>query len=211
MYSYYSAPPWLIKWLPMIMLGTVAIVVLIGLVAVAQLLLGPINKARTRIGAPRRFVLTDVFWLMVLIQEALAFTTQFVPKNQPEAYRLILGFLIFATIGIWAGGVSVMSEAGLRHMAHRALFQLLLLPGTLLTMIAFPALVILTLTEVFELNPSVVERSWSDPLNAFYIAWAIALGGAVFLRWLSVWLSRRAEGTWPAATLPGGNQVLSAT
>ena len=181
-------------WFPVVILLATFLAVVVGLVLIAQFLIGPVNRARTRLQAPTQFMLTDVFWLMILLQESLAFTTQFVPRDQTWSFGLILGFLCFATFGIWAGGVNFMSQAGIRHIAHRALFQLVLLPGALLAMIGLPAVIIITIQEVLQ-----DDINWLDPTRPLYISWGCLLGGSAFLRWLSLWLARRALAQWESA------------
>lgn len=153
---------------------------LVPVVLVGTWILRPVNDARARIGAPTQFMLTDFFWLMTLYQAALAFTTQFVSLKEPEAFGLILGFLIFAVTVVWAGGVSFLSQAGVRRAHLRAAFQLVLLPGTMLVMIAVPFLSLMTL--IFSLRQ---EIEWEKPFNAFTIAWVALVGGSILLRILS--------------------------
>ena len=178
---------------------------LVAMGLIATWAIGPVNCARTQIGAPTRFMITDIFWLMVLLQEGLAFVTQFVPREEPEAFKLILGFLVFAAIALWAGGVSFSSQAGVRRLVDRSLVILVLLPGTLLVMIGIPATTILTLTAIHQEN-----TDWSKPYNGYYIAWVCLICGALLLRVLSSWLAHRIFAQLPKKNPPSNFRDLPA-
>lgn len=168
--------------MPLALLGFLGMS-LVPVVFVGTWILRPVNDARSRIGAPTRFMLTDFFWLMTLIQAALAFTTQFVSLKEPEVFMLVLGFLLFAVTAVWAGGVSFLSQAGVRRPHYRAAFQLVLLPGTMLVMIGVPFLSLMTL--VYSLRQ---EIDWHKPFNAFTLGWVSIVGGSILLRIVSQWL-----------------------
>ncbi len=163
-----------------------AVISLFAMGFIANWAIGPLNRARTAIGAPTRFLITDIFWLMVLLQESLAFSTQFVPPEETEAFKLILGFLIFAAIVLWAAGVSFSSQAGVQRLLLRALIILVLLPGTLLVMIGIPAAVIVTGAAIQR-----GDSEWNQPWNPHYVTWAILIVGAIVLRFASTWVANR--------------------
>lgn len=121
----------------------VLLVVAVGMpIAVGRAVLGPINHAAGKLQAPTRFQLSDFLWLLVHVQLALGYCVEFVGIQQRFFFPLMLGFLSLAVLGLWAGGVSFLSRAGVTHPPRRAVFILLLLPLTLALMMTSTILLV---------------------------------------------------------------------
>ena len=105
---------------------------------VARLVLGPVNRAGGRLKAPTRFHLIDFVWLLVQFQVALGFCLQYVGVQYQRSFVMLLAFLSFAVLTMWAGAVSFLSRAGVRSSIKRGLFIVVLLPTTLFLMVAIP-------------------------------------------------------------------------
>jgi hypothetical protein len=121
----------------------VLLVVAVGMpIAVGRAVLGPINHAAGTLKAPTRFQLSDFLWLLVHVQLALGYCVEFVGVRQRFYFPLMLGFLSLAVLGLWAGGVSFLSRAGVTHPPRRAVFILLLLPLTLALMMTTTILLV---------------------------------------------------------------------
>jgi len=107
---------------------------------VAHLVLSPVNRAGGRLKAPTRFHLIDFVWLLVQFQVGLGFCLQYVGVQYQRSFFLLLAFLSFAVLTMWAGAVSFLSRAGVRSSIKRGLFIVVLLPTTLFLMVAIPLL-----------------------------------------------------------------------
>ena len=165
---------------------------------VGLIVLGPINKAAGRLQAPTRFQLSDFLWLLVQVQFALAYCVEFVGVRHAWFFTMVLGFLGLAVFGMWLGGVSFMSRAGVTHPPRRAVFILFLLPSTLaLMMITTLLLVVAVVTSAgfsFSLEYRVqIEDSYQRlGLSPFVVTLgliSLPIFGAA-LRWLSRWVVR---------------------
>jgi len=105
---------------------------------VAWLILGPVNRAGGKLKAPTRFHLIDFVWLLVELQVGLGFTLQYIGVQYQRSFFLLLAFLSCAVLMMWAGAVSFLSRAGVRSGMKRGVFIVVLLPATLLLMVAIP-------------------------------------------------------------------------
>ena len=105
---------------------------------VAGLILGPVNRAGGKLNAPTRFHLIDFVWLLVQFQVGLGFTLQYIGAQYQRSFLMLLTFFSFAVLTMWAGAVSFLSRAGVRNSIKRGVFIVVLLPATLLLMVAIP-------------------------------------------------------------------------
>lgn len=104
---------------------------------------GPLRHRAGRLHAATQFQLSDFFWLVAQLQFALVYSVRNVGVEQLSYFLLVFGFLLLATLGLWAGAMSFMSRAGVRQPLRRAVFILLLLPATLALMIGTSFLVVI--------------------------------------------------------------------
>ena len=105
---------------------------------VAWLILGPVNRAGGKLQAPTRFHLIDFVWLLVELQVGLGFCLQYIGVQYQRSFLMLLAFLSFALLTMWAGAVSFLSRAGVRNGVKRGVFIVVLLPATLLIMVIIP-------------------------------------------------------------------------
>jgi hypothetical protein len=99
--------------------------------------LRPLGEAIRRVNAPTRFALADILWLVILIQVALGASTAIYRGDFEQSSRWqMMSFLLAGAIGIWVGGVSTMSRAGIKDPKRRGIFVLVVLPLVILVMIA---------------------------------------------------------------------------
>jgi hypothetical protein len=105
---------------------------------VAGLILGPVNRAGGKLNAPTRFHLIDFVWLLVQFQVGLGCTLQYIGVQYQRSFLMLLTFFSFAVLTMWVGAVSFLSRAGVRNSVKRGVFIVVLLPATLLLMVAIP-------------------------------------------------------------------------
>lgn len=122
---------------------------------IGRIVLGPVNRAGGRLRAPTKFLLMDFVWLLFQLQLALGFSVQYIGVEYLFSFVLLLGFLSFASVVMWAGAVSFLSRAGVRSSLRRGLFILVLLPATLTLMVGTPLLPIVAW--VMQTDPRVIE------------------------------------------------------
>lgn len=179
-------------------------------------MLQPINEAGGRLRAPRKFLLTDFLWLVLQLQLALGFCVSWVGVEQKRLFPAILGFLTFAVSMLWLFGVGFLSRAGVTQPLRRAVFTLVLLPGTLAVMMILPGIVVLI--GVLESDFS-AWGEFSIPLREYsrgkMLLWIVAPTLPVIgwmLRQVSYWIVREREEdsdshpAQPAALSPSAGQ-----
>ncbi|MCA9220332.1 MAG: hypothetical protein KDA71_08380 [Planctomycetales bacterium] len=105
--------------------------------------LGPLGDAMRRLNAPTRFAMGDMLWLAVLIQLAIgASTALYQDAFRAGSRSFVMTMLLAGALGIWVGGVSTMSRAGITQTWRRGVCTLVLLPLAIaLMMIAIFAIV----------------------------------------------------------------------
>jgi hypothetical protein len=104
-------------------------------------MLEPINRAGGHLRMATRFMLGDVLALMVLLQAPLAIVGQAIqsgPNQDNSHYWVILGVFVMLVLVLWAASVSVVSRAGITHVAKRLTVIVLLVPGTLAVIVGWP-------------------------------------------------------------------------
>jgi len=181
--------------------------------AVGSAILGPINRAAGRLKAPTRFQLSDFLWLLVQVQIVLGYCVEFVGVRHLWFFVLMLSFLGLAVMGMWAGGVSFLSRAGVSHPPRRAVFLLFLLPLTLAVMMSTTIILVVTVvtsTGLFEFSydyRTQVEVGYQQlslgPMGALLGVLALPFIG-YGLRRVSLWVVRdpAMASTIPPVPLP---------
>jgi hypothetical protein len=177
----------------LLVLAVITVLPLIG-----RLILGPISRAAGRLKAPTQFHLSDFVWLLVTTQAGFAAVVQLVGVETPY-FRVFLTYVTFAVIAIWAGAVSFLSRAGVRDPRRRAIFILLILPGTLGAMIAIPTVLVLCTVDgvTHAYSYSTFDIGWTlsrGEVTRLLVLTAVLIGGGPLL----IGLLRRAA-NWVAA------------
>ena len=155
---------------------TLALVIILAPI-VGLTVLGPVNRAAGRLQAPTRFQLSDFFWLIVQFQFVLWYCTTFVGIGQRFFFPLMLGFLSFAAVAMWAGAVSFLCRAGVKSALRRAVFILVLLPMTLALMVAAPLTPIVSF--MIYVDPAYVRDTFRLRFELFPSMAFGLLGGAL--------------------------------
>lgn len=178
--------------------GLLAALLVVGLTSLVGIVVfGPLRKRVGRLQAPTQFQLSDFFWLVVQFQFALGYCVRYVGIEQLYYFILVFGFLMLATVGMWAGAMSFMTRAGVTQPLRRAVFILVLLPLTLALMIGDAFLFVIMPATMYidyltENGVLSVYLGTSDLLRwgvTNVVMLAAALVGATWvLRRLSLWI-----------------------
>ena len=152
---------------------------------VGHSVLGKLNRAAWQVKRPLRFQLSDFLWLMIQLQIAMGVPIGlFSSGSQVGLLAPVLLFAVLSVAVIWFAAIKTMSSAGVTRPKYRAAFVLVLLPGTLVLMMA----VIVYATMLPALGIYLFEASLSE-----WRTYAI-IGGAILLP--LVWYSLRQLGRW---------------
>jgi hypothetical protein len=117
----------------------------VGTAVLAHWMLEPINRAGGHLRASTRFLLTDVFGLMALLQVALALCGAALDATDARAdaaYWILISVSALLAFVLWAASVSVVSRAGILGPLKRLTVIVLLIPGTLAVVMSLPILAI---------------------------------------------------------------------
>jgi len=178
-----------------VLLAGATIVTLCGLLG--MIVFGPLRRRAEKLRTPTQFQLSDFFWLVVQLQVALVYSVRSVGIEQLAYFLLVFGFLLLATVAMWAGAMSFMTRAGVMQPQRRAVFILFLLPLTLALMIGSSFLVVVMPASFF------VDRLTGDGVLSLYLGTtdllrqgpykvAALVAGMVAATWglrrLSVWI-----------------------
>lgn len=179
-------------------MGALGGLVLLGLgiaaiVWLAWWMLEPINRAAGSLNAPTRFMLIDVVSLMMLLQIGLAICGQALSARDSGQFAARMYWVLIAVVSLlvavlWSASVSVVSRAGILLPLRRVLVTVVLVPGTLATMVGLPALlgmVALGIAGHFHPEP---EIDWMQKQLLWLTLGALGVIAGVFLlRRLSFW------------------------
>lgn len=93
--------------------------------------------------APIRFQLTDLIWLLVQLQMAMALATYAIPATMPGTVRVwALVFLCIPMLLFWVASLRIVSGAGIRNPLRRAAVFVVYLPGVVASLLGLPLLVL---------------------------------------------------------------------
>jgi hypothetical protein len=111
----------------------------------ASWMLEPINREAGRLALETRFQLSDVLGLMALLQVPLAVAGQAIetsgsPDGDNSPYWLLLLISCGLMVVLWGAGVSVVSRAGITRLMPRLAVIVLLVPGAMAVIVAWPFL-----------------------------------------------------------------------
>ncbi|MCA9185405.1 MAG: hypothetical protein KDA99_07290 [Planctomycetales bacterium] len=162
-------------------------------VAIPYLVLFPVLKIERENPIPTKFRMTDFLWLIVILQVGMVPIVQSVPQQGMEGVRgVVVLVVLLAGSALWWGTVRVLCRAGVIGTWKRGVFQLVVVPATLvLTVGGFIVMGLLPLalaTPVMLIAYGHVDDSlW---LSAGCVILAIVLGAmlAFGMRQLTLWI-----------------------
>ena len=104
-------------------------------------ILGPLIDAGRRSQPPERsFSLTDLIWLLLQMQMAMALVAAVFPADMPTRVRASAVILsCIPVLPFWLASLVVVSRAGIRRPLRRAAVFVIVLPGVALTVLGLPA------------------------------------------------------------------------
>jgi len=158
----------------------------------------PINRVAGKLRATTQFMLADFLALMVMLQIALGLLGTAIDTNQPRetsVYWTFMALAILLVLTLWTASVCVVSRAGIARPLRRLIVTLVLIPGTLATIMAIPSLVIVLIGELLEVRqPRVIL--WTATLGFSGLVAAVIL-----VRRLSFWVLVGSPGGEALATI----------
>jgi hypothetical protein len=146
--------------------------------------LGPLFQACRRSSGEWHFLLTDLIWLLLQLQIAMALSMLPFPSNAPTRARVgALLVACFPVLVFWLASLHAVSQARIQHPLRRAAVFVVLLPGAAIALFGLPLLVLAFLSAF-----AAVSRD-SLPGELSNAAWLLAAGIAftLALRWLACW------------------------
>jgi hypothetical protein len=159
----------------------------VGTALIAHWMLEPINRAGGHLRASTRFLLTDVFGLMALLQVALALcgaALDAADARADAAYWVLIAVSALLAFVLWAASVSVVSRAGILGPLKRLTVIVLLIPGTLAVVMSLPLLAIGLVTGWQQF----VGPTWPVRAGPASVLGLVLLVGMIFvIRRLSFW------------------------
>jgi hypothetical protein len=173
--------------------------------AIINWTLGPLLRRAGAAAGARRFLLSDLFWLLAYLQVAMGVAAFAFPAELPTRQRVgALLLLCLAAALFWLAAVRGVSEAKVQRTARRAVVFLVVLPATVIAMIALPLLLLwaawsATAPEVFPQRGAAVAS----------LSCVLLTGGLVVLRGLAAW-SVESESPWREALGVAWIQSLAA-
>jgi hypothetical protein len=124
------------------LLFMVLLVPLLALAAfVMEWTLAPLISAARNRATERRFLLTDLLWLVVQLQLVMALVACAYPPNSTDTSRVWgLVALGLSVIAFWFASLQAVSQAGIMRPMRRAAVFVVVLPGAIAAIIGMPAL-----------------------------------------------------------------------
>jgi hypothetical protein len=191
--------------------GLVLLVIFVAVVfRLAWWMLEPINRAAGALEAPTRFMLIDFVSLMILLQVGLAICGQALSANDTSdaaasMYWTLLGVVALLVLVLWGASVSVVSRAGILRPLRRVLVIVVLVPGTLATIMGAPFLIFFLAGGIAGRFRPEPEVDWMQRQLPWLALAAVGVPIAVFvLRRLSFW---SLSGSKYAAHLESANPI----
>ena len=121
----------------------VPVLVLAFVVSTFRWTIEPILRAAREANSPRSFLLSDLIWLLIQIQMAMAVAGSAFPATMPTRQRVTaLMLLSVAMVLFWLASLQAVSQAGIKRPLRRAVVFVVLLPGLALTTLGVPLLTI---------------------------------------------------------------------
>ena len=121
-----------------VILGLLAICLVLVFAApglcIPRIVLGCVYEAERKRQLPTQFMMTDLMWLMLLIQVPMV-PLRFIDRGDPTAVPLYL-FVLIAVPLVWWHSLRVLSRAGVLGFWRRGLFLTVVVPLTLVLTVA---------------------------------------------------------------------------
>jgi hypothetical protein len=168
-------------------------VLIAAIIWLAWWMLEPINRAAGSLQAPTRFMLIDFVSLMILLQIGLAICGQALSASDAgdaaaRMYWLLIAVVALLVVVLWSASVSVVSRAGILRPLRRVLVTVVLVPGTLATMIGLPALLVMLVLGIAALFRPEPEIDWMQKQLLWLALGTLGVVAGVFImRRLSFW------------------------
>lgn len=176
------------------------LLVLAGSFAGGEIVFAPLRRAERAVGGSHRFLMADLFVLVVQLQLAAGAVLAAVPSHRGLERALAIVFAWAIVFCWWAHGVALLAEAGAGRPTHRALFLGLVGPvgilGVLLLTLLTPALVTVAFIVLIAMatgDGSLPELQLTLLLSALAAGAAVLLAMAIGARMASHWLVRAAR------------------
>ena len=117
---------------------TLAIAACAAASAFIRIMLQPIRKIEKSVRPAAQFLISDIFWLMLLVQLFLGVTSLLGKHfgSQQGVTVIIGGYLLLAAGALWWRGVGMLTALGIFHTGRRAVFLVVILPVAALGAIA---------------------------------------------------------------------------
>ncbi len=154
---------------------------------IPRIVLGCVYQAERKRQLPTQFMMTDLMWLMLLVQVAMV-PLGFLDRSEPTRIPLYL-FVLIAVPMIWWHSLRVLSRAGVLSFWRRGFFLVVVVPLTLVLTVVGAICGAMLPYAIFE-----VVRSFRYRLSDLDLDWRyvftvpLVILGTVVL----VWLLRRA-------------------
>lgn len=152
---------------------------------------GPMFAGSDSSRRARSFRLTDLIWLLLQLQLAMAAVSYAFPPQMPGHMRATaLVLLTVPVVLFWVAGLLVVSQAGIEQPLRRAAVFVVVMPGVVVTIVGVP---LLALALVHVLSP----RQPGEPPHPHAGPIAIQLGAlailSLVLRGVAQWAVARAR------------------
>jgi len=144
--------------------------------------LGPLIAAARQAPAPTRFLLSDLLWLMIQLQLAMALVAGAVPRDFPTETRVWAAILLgLPTAAFWYACLHVVAQAGIGGTLRRGAVFVLLVPGTVVAIVGVPILAMAVLSLTNARNSQPYELEWTT------VALTAGAAATFGMRWLARW------------------------
>ncbi len=143
-------------------------------VAFIFVMLQPSKRVEKTVRPRAQFFLSDIFWLMLLMQLFLGMSS-LIPRAL-GARMVVSGYLLLASLAMWWRGVTMLTGLGVFHVWRRAVFLIIVLPGAVLGGLAAGGIV------VFALAPTTTH--FALRLAAIIPIPLVCLAGRMLTKWV---------------------------
>ena len=98
----------------------------------AGVILQPVSEAAKWAKGPRQYFLSDLFWLMLLVQYPLGYLAVAVHWQDMLTTAILGGLLLVALVAVWYRAVTALSRIGVDGPLRRGVFIVIVLPAAIL-------------------------------------------------------------------------------
>jgi hypothetical protein len=165
-------------------MGVVALLVLMLGALFAYAVLGPVLRMNRRATRPPQYYLSDLFWLLLLLQLPFAFLGGAYQWYSTARATICGGLMSLVVVYAWCRAVSFLSRLGIDAAIRRGVFIVVILPVAVLGSIAAGPLIIAAF--------SCWATPGSDVPYGVQVWISISVGilpvAAYLFRWLTRWV-----------------------